>query len=196
MSSYVPLFLILSIELNSYPPVVISNKDIPAITLQFSISRLSILLLLLSAVLAGFLAFLLFHHSGHRTQYKRCDHFQQRNELLSSYLLAYVFVFVGLDFYEASDWLIFLIFFGMLAVLHMRSEMLHINPLLGLVGYRVYEVESDDHTLLVITGDDIRENMKIPESQKDQREPDYLNIEVIELGPNTYITPSNDNESG
>jgi uncharacterized membrane protein len=103
-----------------------------------------------------------------------------------------VFAFVGLNFSEFADLLIFMIFFGMLAILQMRSEMLHINPLLGLAGYRIYEVESKEQTLLVISKDNIRESINIPESQKSANEPEYRNIELIQLGRNTYMTPTND----
>jgi hypothetical protein len=85
--------------------------------------------------------------------------------------------------------LIFAIFFAMLAVLQMRSEMLHINPLLGIAGFRVYEVKSENRTLLVISKNNIRESIKIPESQKNVSDPSYRNLEVIQLGPSTYMTP-------
>ena len=191
LTSYVPLFLILAVELHERKPIAISNIPVPIAGIKFPISIISILLITFSFTLVAFLVFLIKYHSNHKRIDKKCDHFQQRNELLSSYLLVYVFVFVGLDFSELSDWTIFLLFFAMLAVLQMRSEMLHINPLLGLAGFRVYEVESQTQTLLVISKDNIRESIKVPESQIGEREPTHRNIELIQLGPSTYMTPLN-----
>jgi len=189
LSSYVPLFLILGIELHAREPLFLSKVVIPSTGVEFPISVVSLLLVVFSVLLGGFLTFLLSFHSGHKVQHMKCENFQQRNELLSSYLLVYVFVFVGLDFSDITDWLIFAVFFGMLAILQMRSEMLHINPLLGLAGFRVYEVESGTQTLLVISKNNIRESIKIPESQKNVSDPSYRNLEVIQLGPSTYMTP-------
>lgn len=192
LSSYVPLYLILAIELIGRPPLVYSNLPLPLVPLEIPVSVISILFLSFSILLIFFLWFLLRYHSDHRIKHKRCDRFQQRNELISSYLLVYVFVFAGLNFNEISNVLIFIIFFSMLAVLQMRSEMLHINPLLGLGGYRVYQVESKQQSLLVISKERLTENIIIPESQSDVSEPEYFNIELIQLGPNTYMTPNND----
>ncbi|RQG93086.1 hypothetical protein EA462_02455 [Natrarchaeobius halalkaliphilus] len=188
LSSYVPLFIILSIELSSRQPIIWGDIELPLVSVGFDISLASIILLASSILLILVLMFIIWHHSGHRTEDWRCDHFKQRNELLSSYLLAYVFVFIGLNFSDLGDWLILILFLGMLAVLQMNSEMLHVNPILGLGGYRVYEVESKNQTLLVISRDDIRESIKIPESQRGVKEPEYRNIEIIQLGPNTYMT--------
>lgn len=189
LSSYVPLFLILAIELHRREPAVVPHVPVPGTEGQFPVSLTSILLLLFSVLLIIFLAFLVIYHSGHKIDEVRCENFKQRNELLSSYLLVYVFVFVGLNFSSITDWLIFAIFFAMLAVLQMRSEMLHINPLLGIAGFRVYEVKSENRTLLVISKNNIRESIKIPESQKNVSDPSYRNLEVIQLGPSTYMTP-------
>jgi hypothetical protein len=53
----------------------------------------------------------------------------------------------------------------------------------------VYEVKSENRTLLVICKNNIRESIKIPESQKNVSDPSYRNLEVIQLGPSTYMTP-------
>lgn len=192
LSSYVPLFIILAIELHSQKPHISSIELFSRTGLEAPLSVYSILFLAFSLSLVGFLTFLIIHHSGHKRQYIRCESFQQRNELLSSYLLVYVFVFVGLNFSEVTDWLIFGVFFAMLAVLQMRSEMLHINPLLGVAGFRIYEVKSENQTVLIISKKNIRESIKTPESKKDVNESSYRIVEVIQLGHSTFMTPLHD----
>lgn len=187
-SSYVPLLLIMAVELNSLSPKVITEARLPLVERSFSLSLTSLLLLVLSILLVAALLSIVRFHSGHRIDHLRCDRFRQRNELLSSYLLVYVFVFVGLEFSTIGDWLILAIFLGMLAVLQMNSEMLHVNPILGVIGYGVYEVQTTNRTVLVLSKHDIRESLVRPESDDSVGEPEYRNVQVVQLGDSTYMT--------
>ena len=42
------------------------------------------------------------------------------------------------------------IFIGLIAVLYVRTQMFYVNPILALVGYRIYEVDSTGGTPLVL----------------------------------------------
>lgn len=188
LSSYVPLFLFLSIELSSFPPLLLSDVAIPVAGYQFDVSWASLITLAVSGTLYFALRSILKYHSGHRTTDERLDNLQQRNELVSSYLLVYVFVFTGLNFTNGGDWLIFILFFGILAVLQLNSEMLHVNPILGIWGYQLYEVQSKEKTFLVLSKSNITESIRIPESQRGETDPDYRNIKLIRLGSSTFMT--------
>lgn len=191
LSSYVPLFLLLSIELRTVGPIWFDGIRVPfsAIAVEIPVSGITLFLVLFSIVLSLLLWGVVRYHSGHKTTNKRLDRYQQRNELLSTYLLVYIFAFAALDFTTTSGWAIFILFFMMLSAIQLNSEMLHINPILGIIGYRVYEVTSGDKTFLVVAGTRIEDNIRIPESEIDEKSPEYRNLEVIPMGQGTFIIP-------
>jgi hypothetical protein len=127
------------------------------------------------------------HHSNRGIRQRSVDNYQQRNELLSTYLLVYVFVFAGLEFTKLIDIGIFLLFFGMLGVLQIKSEMLHVNPMLGVRGYRIYELQSGQEVMLIISDSSIKEKLISPES--DTIDQETRKIELVNLGPTTYLAP-------
>lgn len=187
LSSYIPLFLILSLEIGSYRPRAIDGLTFPMTSFRLNFSYYSL------AIIAGciILTWLLYQMVSvsadrGRTQ-KAVDKFQQRNELLSTYLLVYVFVFVGLDFTKLLDVGIFIIFFAILGVLQIYSEMLHVNPMLGIRGYRIYEITSDSEVLLVISETKIEE--KVISMDADTSSEQRQKIELVHLGSMAYLAP-------
>lgn len=68
-----------------------------------------------------------------------------------AYMFAYVFPFLGLDLKDNASTIGLGVFFVVLMVLNVSSNMVHINPMLNLLGYHVYEVDTDsaeNHTLI------------------------------------------------
>lgn len=76
----------------------------------------------------------------------------QRNDAeVISYMFVYVLPFLQLDIDEGTNALGLGIFFLVLMVINVSSNMIHINPVLSLLGYHLYRitlVEGDSHTLL------------------------------------------------
>ncbi|GAA0676246.1 hypothetical protein ACFQDG_01880 [Natronoarchaeum mannanilyticum] len=99
----------------------------------------------------------------------------------------YVFVFAGLDFTQPLDIGIFLVFFCILGVLQINSGHLHVNPMLGLRGYQVYELTSDERVILVISDGSIEEKVMTPESKDSTDARDKL--EVVPLDTTTALAP-------
>jgi len=121
---------------------------------------------------------------------KTVDSYQRKNDLLSMYLLSYVFVFAGLAFSNPVDIVVFVVFFSMLGLLQIRSEILHINTLLGAVGYYAYSMTNNDRIILVISDGRIEEKMKFPEdSSESDTETSHTKIELVPLGGTTYLAP-------
>lgn len=76
---------------------------------------------------------------------------QRKDSEVIAYIFAYVFPFLGFDIQDASNALGLAVFFLVLMVLNVSSNMIHINPVLSLLGYHLYEVtlaEGDAHTLI------------------------------------------------
>ena len=66
-------------------------------------------------------------------------------------MFAYIFPFLTFDITNVSNALGLCIFFLVLMVLNVSSNMIHINPVLNLLGYHLYHVtvrEGGTHTLL------------------------------------------------
>lgn len=68
-----------------------------------------------------------------------------------AYIFAYVFPFLGLDLDSDASTIGLGVFFIVLMVLNVSSNMVHINPMLNLFGYHVYEIDTDseeNHTII------------------------------------------------
>lgn len=85
-------------------------------------------------------------------------------------MIAYIFPFVNLDYTLLVNWAIFGIFFLVLAAIQIRSTHLHVNPVLTLFGYNIYEVtgaEKGTNILVARNGMDLeRETVKTVELSK------------------------------
>lgn len=186
LSSYVPLFFIMALVFGTKSSLGVGNYRIPIINRILGISWIMIIILVACCVFTYLLYRLISIHSSRGIRQRSVDKYQQRNELLSTYLLVYVFVFAGLDFTTFLDFSIFIIFFVMLGVLQIQSEMLHVNPMLGFRGYRIYEVQSGSEVFLVISDSPIERKLISPEQDTSGQRG---KIELVNLGPTTYLAP-------
>ena len=67
-----------------------------------------------------------------------------RDSEAMSYIVTYLLPFLGLDSQSLADRASLGIFLAMLAVLYVGSNLIHMNPVLNLVGFRILEIESED----------------------------------------------------
>jgi len=74
-----------------------------------------------------------------------------RDSEAMSYIVTYLLPFLGLDSQSLADRVSLGIFLAMLAVLYVGSNLIHMNPMLNLVGFRIFEIESEDgkRTILI-----------------------------------------------
>jgi hypothetical protein len=61
-----------------------------------------------------------------------------------SYIVTYVIPFVAIPFGAWQQGVALVIFFVVLGILYVNSNMIHINPMLNLAGYHLFEVSLDD----------------------------------------------------
>ncbi len=187
VSSYVPLFIIMGLKLWNVGPMLIGAFPIPYAGLQVGLSYLSGSIFVLCVVFTVLVYGIVADHSDRARTQRPIDTYQKRNELLSTYLLVYVFVFAGLDFTKALDLTIFVVFFFMLGVLQINSGHLHVNPVLGMRGYQVYELTSDDQVLLLISDGSLEEKIMSPESESTSGARNK--VEVVSLDHTTALAP-------
>ena len=190
VSSYVPLFFIISLRLGNIGPLLIDNIFVPYIQFEFVFSYVSTGLVAFCVIVSFVLYSVIRTQAQSAIVEKTVDSYQIKNDLLSMYLLSYVFVFAGLAFSNPVDIVVFVVFFSMLGLLQIRSEILHINPLLGAVGYYAYSMTNNDRIILVISDGRIEEKMKFPEdSSESDTETSHTKIELVPLGGTTYLAP-------
>lgn len=152
-SSYVPLILIFSIR----------NYDNYR---YFTISGIIVSILLTIILL---LVMIVFRQLGRATitlskiNYKSSD--------LFPYMFSYVLPFLNLNLGSYMDLITIGIFFIMLAAIYINSNMIHINPMLSLFGYKIFEViDTNNNAFVLIT--------------REQKLPVGITIDVRNLGSN------------
>lgn len=88
---------------------------------------------------------------------KQVDDYRSRDELITTYILVYVFPFVVLDYSILSNWIAFVIFFVVIGIIQVRSNQLFVNPVLSVFDYRIYEIDTGDSTITLVTKGDLQE---------------------------------------
>jgi hypothetical protein len=187
VSSYVPLFVIMGLKFWNVGPMLSNTFSVVQFNIRIGLSYLTILIFAFCTIITFGIYRIVQTHSNRATTQRPIDTYQKRNELLTSYLLVYVFVFAGLDFTQPLDMAIFIVFFFILGVLQINSGHLHVNPMLGLRGYQVYELTSDEQVLLIISDGSLEEKIMSPESKvgTDARD----KIEIVSLDQTTALAP-------
>jgi hypothetical protein len=107
---------------------------------------------------------------------KSIETHRRRNDMVTSYLIAYLLPFLGLNYSTYEGWIVMGVFFTMLAIIQIRSEQLYVNPVLAMFGYNVFEVvdaESGNTDLLVV------------DRNKQLSEDTYP---AVQIGPDVYLT--------
>lgn len=187
LSSYTPLFFIMGLKFWSVGPMIVAGKNIKLLNITLSISYLTVSIFALCTILTLILYYVIGVHATRGTTQRPVDEYKKRNELLSTYLLVYVFVFAGLNFTNPLDFTIFLVFFSILGVLQIQSGHLHVNPMLGIRGYEIYEITSNAQVMLVISDGSIEEKVMSPQSEDTTNTRNK--VEVVALDTTTYLAP-------
>lgn len=135
-SSYSPLTLIFSILLWKPHP-------------HWAVALLALSIV---SMTCAFLYLLRRRSSGGVSQTKITD-VQKRDENVVSYIVTYLVPFVTFSLNTLEQVLAILIFFAVLLVLYVNSNMIYINPIFNMAGYHLYEIriETDDMSHYLIT---------------------------------------------
>ena len=140
LSSYVPLIIIFSIRVvNNYRYFTISGIIISII-----------LTIILLRILKATAQFPIEPISLSSVNYKSSD--------LLAYMFSYVFPFLDLDPGSYIDSIIILFIFVILAVIYINSNMIYINPMLSVFGYKIYEITSKTNDVYIL----ITKKSKLP----------------------------------
>jgi hypothetical protein len=76
----------------------------------------------------------------------------RRDSETMSYIASYIIPFAATSLDKIEQVLSLLVFFSVLCLVYVNSAMIHINPLLTIIGYRLYEIEdSNGDTIFLIS---------------------------------------------
>lgn len=156
LSSYVPLIIIFSIR-------VVKNYR------YFTISGIIIsiiLTIILLRVVKATAQLPIEPISLSSVNYKSSD--------LLAYMFSYVFPFLELDLGSYIDSIIILFIFVILAVIYINSNMIYINPMLSVFGYKIYEIISETNDVYIL----ITKKSKLPVGGS---------LDVYDLGSNVKM---------
>jgi hypothetical protein len=70
--------------------------------------------------------------------------FQIRDAEAMAYIVTYIIPFLVIPLHGWKEGIALSIFFIVLGILYVNSNMLHINPMLNLLGYHLYQITSED----------------------------------------------------
>jgi hypothetical protein len=133
LSSYAPLFAILTL---------LTHKDFGRWSFGFvGLGIFAVLILILYLTVAKRL-----------TSYTiTADTVGSRNSDSMSYIASYLIPFLGLPWHEWRNAVSMGVFFLMLGVVYVNTNMIYINPMLNLLLFHIYEVESDGSSYTVLS---------------------------------------------
>jgi len=126
LSSYSPLFVILGIRALRENAIV------------------AVLLMGLAGLSVGFLLTFLSLMRQLAPHQVRVSESQSRDVELIGYILTYLLPFLDISFSEFTSLVPLGLFILVIAVLYINSNMIHVNPILNLLGYHILEIHSED----------------------------------------------------
>lgn len=176
LSSYIPLYLILIIK---HRNITFTVPDLNVTVLSPLVGReipyVSLFWLLLIVVSGSFLYLVLqLRQSKGGERFANIDSCRTRNDLVTNYILVYIFPFVVLDYTQTTNWLAFIIFFSVIGIIQVRSNHLYVNPVLAIFNYDIYEVDTGEEILTIVTKEDLAPSQKP--------------VKTVELSNGVYLT--------
>lgn len=83
--------------------------------------------------------------------YTKIDEVENVNSVNLEYFIAYVFPFITEDLLQLDNAISFAIVMFIMGIIYVRSDLIHMNPPLNIIGFNVYKVKSEGKELIVIS---------------------------------------------
>lgn len=166
-SSYIPLYLLLSVYYLN--PPMFTNSLIDG---KYSPSR-SVAWFSVAIVSGIFLLLVLFLRTSKEPAPIEIQGYERENKYYAFYIMTYTIPLIEDTFPLVEGGLFFITLFLLLGYFQTRSDLLYINPVLGLLGYHIYKIELGQRKASAITKDKIRD-MKHP-------------VRAVELSDDCYV---------
>lgn len=172
VSSYIPLFFILSIN-----NIFIYYEEFPENKSSAFFTEIIILILVLVIVISYILLKMILklprECSGDQFNIKRIS---KSNEEILSYFFAYLVPFILLNVSSIREVITFILVFIFMGIICVKNDLIYINPTLYILGYNIYTIEIDNGDKHILISKKSRKRII-----KDQ------NINCVLLCDNIYI---------
>lgn len=165
-SSYIPFYAIMAVI----------TRDLTVAVYGFNVPYSAVFFITISVASFYVLNKVLKLRTSEEPAPKHFDSVRRRNDLLTSYLVAYIFPFVSIDYALWENWFILVVFFFVLGAIQIQSDQLYVNPVLSMMGYDIYEVEDKG------TG-----NMDLIVAPRSVQISTETHTDVVQAGSNVYI---------
>lgn len=176
LSSYIPLYIILIFKHRDIT-LTIPQIDTPLLS-SFAGYVVPVISLgwFLIGVVSALILYAVFNLrvSKGAEDFKRVESYRSRDDLITNYILVYIFPFVVLDYSNFVDWFAFVIFFLVIGIVQVKSNHLYVNPVLALFDYRIYEVDTGDRILTLVSKGEIEQSVE--------------SLRAVELSNDVYLT--------
>lgn len=150
-SSYAPLYVVISFQTQNVTYEVLGFSLPVHHIAGIQLSLVAAISLLLASVSVAFLLLMIYLNRDDEGELLELDHYENRGDLVSEYVIVYIFPFVVLDYTQLSNLFSFIVLFLTVGALQIRSNRLHINPVLAALGYEVYKIRVDGEELLLLS---------------------------------------------
>lgn len=151
LSSYSPLYVIVALRAHNAEHSILGYQFEPVALGTIELSYLSIGSLILTIVSVAFLALMIRMNRTRQGQLSEIEHYQNRSDMFTEYILIYIFPFIVFEFSDMFDVAAFLVLFITVGAIVIRSNRLFVNPVLIAFRYRVYEVETEHDKRILLT---------------------------------------------
>lgn len=133
ISSYSPLYLIIALSILPY-----ENFDLKLIIQDKVLFTVCLILIVLFTISILPLMYIHFCECNDTLESKRVT---QKHEEILSYLITYIVPLLAIDIEKMNTLITNAILFGIIGILYVKSNMVHINITFLLFGWNVYEDE-------------------------------------------------------
>ncbi|MGQ3721134.1 hypothetical protein [Natrialba aegyptia] len=165
-SSYIPFYAIMAVI----------TRDLTHTLVGYEIPSVSIVFIVLLIGSGWVLQKIMDLRESEEPNPKHISSVRRRNDLLTSYLVAYIFPFISLDYALWESWFVLAVFFGVLGSIQVQSDQLYVNPVLAAFGYHIYEVEDADSG-----------NVDLVVAPKSEQLSTETHLDAVRAGSNVYI---------
>lgn len=173
-SSYAPLYLVIALRGH--------DAEFSAFGIEFGqyqlggveLSALSIAAIVFTVFSVGFLLFVLRLKRSRGGVREDIESYENRTEMVTEYLLVYIFPFIVFDYTDPFNLAAFLLLFLAIGAVQVRSNRLYVNPVLAFLRYNIYQVEDDNGKRLILTKRTLTD--------------ETASLRTVELSTGVYVT--------
>jgi hypothetical protein len=89
------------------------------------------------------------------------DSISKQDSEVMSYIVTYIIPFLSIPFAGWQQAITIFLFLFIIGVLYVNSNMIHINPILNLLGFHLYKITSGNNSYFMLSKHKIRQNQTI-----------------------------------